>query len=639
MRKKMMRGKLKLKTFVVSFGKKINKFMPIKIGTNVYALIRVSEIVSNKMRVKDKANFKKWLIKLGTLILFSTANNAYSNSFDAAVNQFLEGFEYCTLAKEHITEGKLTAAKNALDRYQEFKNAAKKLDNSILSSNKRGMASNLKYCDRVEAELEIALSLPVLEQAFSTCESARLALSENNIENAEGHYQQFLQLKSEALAIAPSINNVYSAKSKISRCDRLGRKIDLSKQQHNKMQVLLDDFNAEAVSYQSNCVATQGILKRDRLSLKQLARAKAGLNETVAAKDAVRELEQEIINLGGAIDKKALAALAEADACFVKLDNQYAASVNDMAAMDASLSEITKQLQSVKKQCESVLKVSARKVDSIQYKNTKSAHEKFVRTRDKTQQRMESLSQKMDLEGVKAVGTIDREMAELNRCLEKSSNHIGILYSAITQPVVQVQKSAPIKTITTNATSIPKTVTGKIKLHTTKPEIAVMYLIGDRPVDQNDAIVIGPAGFNQKQYFLDVSKPLNIVSRDFAFHRISVSIPEKNYSNNITWLKSKQKKSIEVDWPEHTIAQIRSDRASIVPAYILNIPAKQHQLLTFDDEGATAFSLDNGGNSTIGYLLMWGYQPVKFYLNRSANQTIDITKEATKVGELILEGR
>src|SRR5690606_29394624 len=104
--------------------------------------------------------------------LFASPVLCNADTFDDAVNRYLEGFEHCNAAKEHLADGQLQKAAASLAKYRDITSAAVKLDPSIMNSNRRGMDSNLKYCQRVATEIEVSQGTPILNEAIAACDAA-----------------------------------------------------------------------------------------------------------------------------------------------------------------------------------------------------------------------------------------------------------------------------------------------------------------------------------------------------------------------------------------------------------------------------------------------------------------------------------
>ena len=78
---------------------------------------------------------------------------ARADRFDDAVTEYLKGFEYCKEAKSHLSANRIGAAQQAMAQYNKLLASATRTDNSILSTSKRGMDGNLKFCTRVARDV------------------------------------------------------------------------------------------------------------------------------------------------------------------------------------------------------------------------------------------------------------------------------------------------------------------------------------------------------------------------------------------------------------------------------------------------------------------------------------------------------
>ena len=115
--------------------------------------------------------FRK-LIFFSGAVLALNSHSLMADTFDDAVNLYLQGFEYCTDAKDALTANNVPRAKAALDKYESLKQEASGINSTILSTQKRGMDSNLKFCERVATDIEIAIGTPILDQALAACDEA-----------------------------------------------------------------------------------------------------------------------------------------------------------------------------------------------------------------------------------------------------------------------------------------------------------------------------------------------------------------------------------------------------------------------------------------------------------------------------------
>jgi len=212
-----------------------------------------------------------------------------ADSFDDAVNVYLKGFEYCTAAKQALSQNELDAANIALSQYRTLKEEAAGIDDSILTSTERGMDSNLKFCARVATDVELSSGTPILEKAVAACERAENQIKAGRFEMAQFSYEQFRQLKNKALSVAPALNDRFSTRHDINHCERLKRKIKGYNQQQDALSASISAIMEEAESFSSLCQSTLQQLNgkpRDSATTQQ---ARAALSQILEHKANIAE--------------------------------------------------------------------------------------------------------------------------------------------------------------------------------------------------------------------------------------------------------------------------------------------------------------------------------------------------------------
>lgn len=604
---------------------------------------------NNKSRATQQA-VSKYLVRMAYgLLLVSTLSSA--DSYDQAVNKYLEGFEYCNTAKDYLNDGRLTDASKSLAKYAQIRDQAAKIDPTILSSTRREMDSNIKYCQRVGTDVEVQTGTPILNQAIEACDESIKELKNMSPDAARGHYDRFLELRDKALAMAPSLNNVFSARSQINRCDRVEKKFVTfqKKQAESSQAVELALSNSE--NYASACADTSKGLKQGGLDAQSVKSAKSSLEpiqslKSLATGDAFAN--EYLANSGFAAQKQQFDAyIASGDSCMVELKKLVADKDREIGRYKAELGSLNREVVAIDKRCDAVINTSASGMNQARYKELSKQYDAVVADRNGFQGKLSRSSiykQSRDWPDSRKINT---KLAELNSCIDKSSNHLAALFKEVGTPpakavVAKVPVPAPVvkKFEPTQSSEPARVVKGTIKLAGSMPQVALAYLVDGQVQKDVEQITITPSGFDQQMYAVSSGDTIRLKSRDFAFHRTSLNIPGVDYPEAFAIVQSRQQKDVKVEWPINTLATLRSDRPSVVPAFIANIPTREFSRLSFDSgNGSASFELKAAGKATRGYILMSGYDPIEFELNKGETSVKDVVRDSTVQGNVLLQGQ
>lgn len=578
--------------------------------------------------------------------LLCLAQTAQADTFDDAVNIYLKGFEHCTEAKEALSAHNIQKANRELKQYEALKSQAAGINNTILNSSKRGMDSNLKYCQRVANDIEIEMGTPILERAIAACEKAEAELKANNPQQAQTHYNEFLQQKTEALNTAPSLNDVFSARNQIRRCQRLEKKIANFSQKQEALALAIETVLEESETYSDLCQLALKNLTQSPMSKKSLKQAEQGLsgaktrrNNALSETLAIREIEKS----PSSPEKKNLDKhLAAGNQCVTNLSNAIQEKQAELTSVENELSEYNASLSKANTQCQSIQSQAITSTSQKTYETAKKQYDSAIKARNDVRAALaknEHYNSHTDWSNVQG---INRNMKKLNTCLDQSRTHLSALFNAIpvTKPAIpsvaattQPDQDKPLSGVP------PKKISASIKMLNGAPEFVIAYMVDGSQPEQGIEINIDASGFNEPVYFVGSGDTFRLKSKDFATHRISVAIDNLNFSTVVARVQSRQTRSGRVTWPVNTLATLRSDRGNVVPSYIAHVPSAHHKLFMFDfGVNSLHFELENPSEAAKGFLLLPNFDPVEIDINQGQIKSIAITRDHEPLGSVLLKG-
>ena len=573
----------------------------------------------------------------------SVSSTVMADTFDDAVTLYLKGFDHCTEAKDALTSGDLSGASRALKQYETMKSEAVGINNTILSTDKRGMDSNLKFCERVAKDIEIEIGTPILNQAIMACDEAQQRLKAKQPEQAKTSYEQFKALKEEALSKAPRLTDLFSTRNQISRCERLERKISSFSQKQEALSLSIETVVEESESYNSVCQsALQGLTAtpEDTRALDEANKAlvtarqhhRAVMTETLALAELEKSPDRpEKINT----DKQ----LAAGDRCMASLKQRISASEASLEQARQELSEYDSALKKGISQCQSAQTQTVAGVTQDSYASARAQYESAVQTRNTVRTAISKSTYYLSQQQSQKARSIDSKLGKLNTCLETTRNHVSELFAALplTKPItssLDQSTSAPI-----SGGVPPKKISGSIRMLDTTPEFIIAYMAdGSKPPD-NQEVIIDSSGFDHPVYFVGNGDTFRIKSKDFAAHRISAINDLLNFSENLARVQSRQTRTAKVTWPTNTLIQLRSDRGDVVPSYIANIASNQYQLIMFDfGSDSVTFELENPSEAAVGYLLIPNFDPLEIRISEGEIKSLALSRDREPLGSVLLKG-
>jgi hypothetical protein len=611
--------------------------------------------------IADGRHKKMRTIKLFSLLAAVSAGalaaSARADSFDDAVNLYLKGFDHCSAAKAALTSQDIKTARSEFARYESIRQQAAGIDQTILSSSRRGMDSNLKYCERVGTDIEIEVGRPVLEQALAACEKAIAHLGQGRAEAARTEHQQFIALRDQALQSAPALNNVFSLRSEIRRCERLETKIASFGKQQAALTVALQSALDSSESFQSSCEAALDELNR---AVPDDAAIDAGRKARVSAQARQKEANADYAALKSAVQNAVIAEratiegrIAKGTQCLTQLDSTLATRERQLKVAQDAVNSYIARVNQANESCTAIRKVPTAGVSQAQYDQARTGFESARKTRDDVKAGLA----KTALPESAATRRLDGSVRTLDNCLEQARPHLNALLAVLSAPAVTASAPAPVvaKPVTAPVVAVPATmpaaaapaarkpgipaleVDGTLEITDILPDFVLVYWLDGSVAPAQVDVLINPTRFDQPVYVLQPGGTLQFRSEDFASHSIEAGVAGAKPLQ--IQIKSRQRRSVQTSWPDNTIATLRSDQSRVAQSYIASIPSSDHTLLRFDGNSKQlGFKLKNPRNATKGVVLMPDYDPVMFDVGQGDEVRVAVSRSGTTLGSVVLKG-
>lgn len=624
--------------------------------------------------------FKAFMF-IATVSATTLVTSARADSFDDAVNLYLKGFDHCSTAKTALGSNDLKTARSAFAQYETIKQQAAALDASITSTSKRGMDSNLKFCNRVGTDIEIAVGTPTIEKALAACEQAFTNLKDGQVDPARTNHQQFVALRDQALKMAPSLNNVFSVRSEIRRCERLESKIASFGQKQAAQTEALQSALDAGETFQSSCESALAELNAavpgaaviqtgKKAQAKVQAHQKGATDEYAALKAAAK---------GGEIAEKATieGRIAKGNQCLTQLGSALTTKERALKTAQDELVRQVARLDKANQSCAGIGSVAAASATQVQYDQARTNYESARKTRDEVKA---ALAKNTQFGSDGSGQDVSGKLATLDGCLDSSRKHLTALLGAVTAaaaaakpapvkvepvkvepvkvaepakavaataasavkvdvPTPSVAAAAPVASSAKSSGIPPLSVTGLLEISDIVPDFAVLYWQDGSSAQVEAEVMVHPTGFDQPVYFLNPGGSLAFKSEDFAVHRIVGTNSATGTNQQLAQLRSRQGRTVKTDWAENSISVLSSDQARVVQSYVVNLKSASPTLLKFTGNGKTlAIDMRNPKNVRKGFLLMPDYDPLPFELSQGEEKKLSITKGGAVVGNVTLKG-
>lgn len=608
-------------------------------------------IIQKMRRIK----FFSVLVAVSVSVVVATVR---ADAFDDAVNLYLKGFDNCSAAKAALASRDLKTARSEFARYETILQQAAAIDKTILGTSRRGMDSNLKYCERVGTDIEIEVGRPLLEQALVACDKAIAHLNAGQVEPARAEYQRFAGLREQALQTSPALNNVFSLRSEIRRCERVEPKIASFGQQQAALTVALQSALDSSEAFQASCEAALDDLNR---AAADEAAVDAGRKARASAQARQKDAHGDYAALKAAAQTAVPAEratienrIAKGNQCLTRLESILAARERQLRAVQEAIAGYLARVNQANESCMAIRKVSATGVSQAQYDQVRSSFEAARKTRDEVKAALGSKSTQPDHA---ASRRLDDGMRTLDACLEQARPHLNVLLAALTSPAVTpvqvVTPSVATPAVVVSAarpeavavaepvvrkTQVPALeVDGTLDITDILPDFVLVYWRDGSAAPAQVDVLITPTRFDQPVYVLRPGGTLQFRSEDFAAHMIDAIVGGADPLQ--VQIKSRQRRTVETRWPENSIATLRSDQSRVVQSFIVSIPSSGYSLLRFDgNDKSLRFKLKNPRNATEGVMLMPDYDPVQFDIGQGDELRLTVTRSGARLGVVALKG-
>lgn len=594
-------------------------------------------------------------ILLSGLAIYISPTLATADSFDDAVNHYLKGMDYCTEAKDALQDNQISKASQALNRYKAIEKQAANMDSSIMTSTARGMDSNLKYCQRVATDLEIAIGTPILDKAIAACDQAGESLKQGSLEQAQTDLDSFLQFKQEALDKAPSLTNQFSARNQISRCERLQKKINRASAKQESLSTAVAALVEDSTSYASDCRAYQQELKKPNLNTQSLQALSGEAKSANTRKQAFTKDSPALqaLKSDASFEKEKQtydANLRQGDQCLQTVQTEIGRLQAELNAKAQELQRTQRQVASSHQQCQQVMQQKTDGINQALYDENKERYEAAVRTRNNARN---TLSRNRQYADSKDYRELNDQVGKLNQCLDDSRKHLTVLLGAIPvaapvaapKPVVPVAapkaepKAEPVAEVKKPTQAPATTISGSVTFNDTVPPFVLVYMDDGSSPERSVDITVEPFGFNSELYVLSSGAEIRFISRDFSSHRISASVEHLDLNEQLVNLQARQTRKAKDTWPDNVIATLRSSRGNVAPAYIANVSSKHYQMIPVElGQKQLNFELSNPDKAKTAYLLLPDYDPVKIEIGQGETQSLAVTRKHTPLGNVVVNG-
>lgn len=284
-----------------------------------------------------------------------TTSSLANDSLNHAINTYLKGFDACTQANDLL----LTDAALAQERmmlYQQFLDQAAEINAGVLSTTERGMPSNLQFCQRVADNISRALATPMLEHAFTFCQSARDALTRDELDVADGLLREYHARKETAFALSDSLMDVYLLASQVRGCERLQERLIERQQVLARQQAAISEALALSERFKLECESTLAYVTSDRFTILQIDQANAMLAAVQTNKQASQAVEDaQRFARDYPTDDLTLnwqSTLSSARVCEGRVAERIRAAIQERAARKRTLSNAIDRLLESQRYCE-----------------------------------------------------------------------------------------------------------------------------------------------------------------------------------------------------------------------------------------------------------------------------------------------
>ncbi|MBL4865065.1 MAG: hypothetical protein JKY67_01660 [Pseudomonadales bacterium] len=212
---------------------------------------------------------------------------ADAKSFSQAVDVYMKGFKECVDA--HAARGgNIAIAKKKYKAYLAYKDQAAAIDQSILTSDRRSLQKNQRYCEKAYENILIAEAEPIVKKGIKACEQAKSAFGTGNLQEAKIKIDLFDQQNTEALSITENILGIYSIASKVRVCNRIKAKILLAEKgfqvEEEESQLVI----GQLIDANNQCNSAKSLSNKPGDKLNNIDKIQKSLNKSRALSKAAK---------------------------------------------------------------------------------------------------------------------------------------------------------------------------------------------------------------------------------------------------------------------------------------------------------------------------------------------------------------
>ncbi|OUS29968.1 hypothetical protein A9Q99_07875 [Gammaproteobacteria bacterium 45_16_T64] len=304
------------------------------------------------------------LEKYFTYIIFAILTCSFSaqramadeTTLDLAISEYIKGFRACNEAN-NLRTSDLAQAKANFHYYSQQLSKAISIDDAVLHTTSREMATNIKYCKRVESNLQRAEATPILEQGIEYCKSAKSALSSGNLTLANEELNQYRQLKEESLDIASDLMEVFALASKIRTCTRVEEKLAKAESAASQAEDEMKKAIAAYQTFNTQCDIAKQYVSSPTFDINQLLKANKLLNNARKSKKGARKNEKAFELADESPNSESAATLTSLIKSSRNCENVVSTAIRRATKVKRSyekdLSKASKSLAAALKECKS----------------------------------------------------------------------------------------------------------------------------------------------------------------------------------------------------------------------------------------------------------------------------------------------
>ncbi len=582
----------------------------------------------------------RFVYSLFIYTLFYSGSVPADGTKENAVYHIQQSVAYCNDAQQAVLDGHLARASALINQFIRIKQQAQDLDNTVLTNPDPRVQDTLRYCSRVVAEIEVANAQPLLTEAFQACEKAEQSFNHGDIAETQALLETFLNKKSQALAVAPTLTDQYRTRRKISDCDNLNTKVVRVEKERTQLNLSFQYLQQQSKAIVDDCTQLSNHYEQQVNELVNYAELQKNADNLMVAQ---QKLKQNLIELSSRspsteeIEHSVRANLTSSQQCISRLQADIVAKQNEIILIQQELKAYQSSLNLSLHHCETLQDADLQEVTTSDYMTAKGDYEKAINSRNSVQSALLENWHYNHKKSWTLVKKLQDSMNELNACLENSRLSLAKLYAATPKSVPSLPRKPASKD---GLMGVPaKTINGTIRLLEPSTSFAIVYLIdGSRP-NPDVTITLDSNGFEKVVYAAGSGDTYNLINRDQASHQLGVTNPLTDWQSSLGSIRPGQKTTQRVSWPVNHMATLKTDDETINPTYLANIQSNNYQVVLFDfSSNSQAFQLENKNEATHGFLLLPGFDPLKLEVTQGNIKSLVITQQGQPKGNLLLKG-